>query len=236
MAAVEMRLEPTQCNFQPLLDPDTPPVNADIVAFFESFDSDPGGTWAVSNEGSDSDWISRDWLWTDDLPEGGDGGSLLASFDRDPDYCLGGVMHIDSPVVTLPEGTRPILTFDHWVGTSPAIEGGVLMVAVNGGTFNTVDRSDFIFNRYNGTLEPSLESNPHAGRPAFTGFDDGELSGSWGQSQVDLGRFASAGDTIQLRFDNGVSFTCYAGFGWYVDNVKIVMTARERNGGGRVAP
>jgi hypothetical protein len=236
MAAVEMRLEPIQCNFQPLLDPDTPPVSTDIVVFNESFGSDPGEGWTVSNAGSSSSWISRDWLWTDDLPEGGEGGALLASFARDPDPCDGGIMHIDSPPVTLPEGTRPILTFDHWVGTSPAIEGGVLMVAVNDGPFIAVDRSDFIFNRYNGVLEPTLDSNPLAGQPAFTGFDGGGLSGSWGQSQVDLSRIAGTGDTIRIRFDNGISFTCYAGWGWYVDNVKIVMTARERSGGGRVVP
>ncbi len=236
MAAVEMRLEPIQCNFQPLLDPNTPPVSNDIIVFSESFDSDPGGTWAVSNAGSSSEWISRDWLWTDDLPEEGDGGALLASFARDPDPCGGGIMHIDSPLVTLPEGTRPILTFDHWVGTSPAVEGGVLMVAANDGPFIAVDRSDFIFNRYNGVLEPTLDTNPLAGQPAFTGFDGGELSGSWGQSQVDLSRFAGSGDTIRIRFDTGISYTCYAGWGWYVDNVRIVMTGREREGGGRVAP
>ena len=54
--------------------------------------------------------------------------------------------------------------------------------------------------------------------------------GSWGQSQVDLGAYAGAGDTIVLRFDFGTD-GCNGQDGWYVDNVRVVMQPEERQGG-----
>ena len=59
-----------------------------------------------------------------------------------------------------------------------------------------------------------------AGQPAYTGQDQGELAGSWGQSQIDLTALASGGDTIRIRFDFGVD-GCTGVEGWYIGNYKV---------------
>ena len=52
------------------------------------------------------------------------------------------------------------------------------------------------------------------------GSDGGAVSGSWGQSQIDLSTLADPGDSIRLRFDFGVD-GCNGLDGWYVDNVRV---------------
>ena len=79
-------------------------------------------------------------------------------------------------------------------------------------------------------------TNPLAGQWAWTGTDQGTLSGSWGQSQIELGSFVSPGDRITVTFDFGVD-GCNGAVGWYVDNVRVTVTALSpRLGGRRVTP
>ena len=81
-----------------------------------------------------------------------------------------------------------------------------------------------------------MNTNPLAGQMSFTGTDQGSLSGSWGQSQIDLGSLVVAGNRIVLRFDLGVD-GCNGAEGWYLDNVQVVVTAlAPRQSGGRVSP
>ncbi len=47
--------------------------------------------------------------------------------------------------------------------------------------------------------------------------------------------YARGGDTIVLRFDFGTD-GCNGQDGWYVDNVRLVMQPRERQGGSRITP
>ena len=63
-----------------------------------------------------------------------------------------------------------------------------MKVSVNGGPFELVPAAAFSFNAYNTMLitEADGNTNPLAGQPAFTGTDGGEVTGTWGQSQVDL--------------------------------------------------
>ena len=63
-------------------------------------------------------------------------------------------------------------------------------------------------------------TNPMAGEPAFTGSDGGSVSGSWGQSQVNLAGLAGPGDNVKLRFEFGVD-GCNGLVGWYVDDVQV---------------
>ena len=46
------------------------------------------------------------------------------------------------------------------------------------------------------------------------------VTGSWGQSQVDLSSFAVTGNTIRLRFEFGVD-GCNGLDGWYLDDVTL---------------
>ncbi|HSN57337.1 MAG TPA: M4 family metallopeptidase [Candidatus Sulfomarinibacteraceae bacterium] len=240
MLATEMATWPSQCEFETILDPDPPLRPEPIEVFAESFDSDPG-TWTVSNAGVYSEYQARDWTWTEDVPDGGDGAAFFAISDPHLGNCRpgsddqSGVMYLDSPAVELPRAARPVLVFDHYVATEASFDGGNLRVSVNGGPFELVPGEAFLFNPYNGELSSSASShNPMSGEPAFHGTNATTHRGSWGQSQVDLGAFARGGDTLVVRFAFGTD-GCNGMDGWYVDTVRLLMTPSTRTGGTRVA-
>jgi Zn-dependent metalloprotease len=234
IAAVELRTEPTQCNFQPALNPNTPNLCANQknppLHYQEDFEDGLGG-WTLTNMGVFAGWPGTNWAHATSLP-GGRAGSAAFGEDLQQGNCDGGagdvsgVMRLQSPSITLPGAANlsPRLTFEHYFATEAGWDGGNLKISVNGGAFDTVPASAFIFNPYNGTLQTvaAQNTNPLAGQPAFTGTDGGEVHGSWGQSQIDLTKIgAQAGDTIQLRFDFGMD-GCTGVDGWYVDDIKVV--------------
>jgi len=238
MAAVEMRLAPDQCHFQPLLDPDAPSVDGNIIVFDEEFNDEPDGGWTLSNYGVFPEYEARDWEWTEEIPPGSDGGaffaidSVLIGDCRPGSDDQSGVMELTSPVIDMPRGTAgPVLTLDHWVATESTWDGGNIKISVNGGGFMQLSAGLFDFNPYNRRLQ-SGNSNPMKGQWAFSGTDAGALSGSWGQSQVDLSSLVKAGDQIVLRFDFGVD-GCNGARGWYVDNIRIITNGSAQRGGSR---
>ncbi len=137
---------------------------------------------------------------------------------------------IISPVITMPSGgISPRLTFDHYVATEAGYDGGNLKVSVNGGDFEAIPAGAYIFNAPKQLATPGAgSSNPLAGEPGFTGTDGGKVSGSWGQSQVDLSALEiEAGDLLQMRFDIGRDgcggIDPEVGGGWYVDNLTLSL-------------
>jgi Zn-dependent metalloprotease len=233
MSAMEMTEDPP-CDFSPLLDPNEPPFGCGAVGFFDGFEDDPTTAWTLSNSGVFPEYTPRDWEWTSEVPEGGTGRAFFAVDSRVIGNCVegdddqSGMMSLESPSITL--GGEASLAFDHWVATEAAYDGGNLKISVNGGAFQLVGPADFLFNAYNTTLQTSDNgnTNPMAGEDAFSGSNGGQVTGSWGQSQVDLGSYADAGDTIRLRFDLGVD-GCNGLVGWYVDNV-LVCTSENGSG------
>ena len=140
-------------------------------------------------------------------------------------------MYLESPVITLPaHASQAMLVFDHYVATEDGWDGGNLKISVNDGPWDLIPSSAFIFNPYNSSVidtvivgEEAVENtNPLAGEPAYTGLDEGELSSSWGQSQIDLGVFASGGDSVRFRFDFG-NDGCTGVEGWYLANLKVLI-------------
>jgi Zn-dependent metalloprotease len=233
IAAVELRTDPTdQCDFQPLLGQNPPGLCANgkdaSISYLEDFEDGLGG-WTLSNTGVYSGWPGTNWTQDTTLP-GGRAGAAAFAADLDEGNCDGGagdisgVMRLESPPLTVPgSASLSKLTFEHYVATEAGWDGGNVKVSINGGLFEVIPASAFIFNPYNGTLQTAGagNTNPLAGEPAFTGTDGGELTGSWGQSQVDLKALGlKPGDTFRLRFDFGVD-GCTGNDGWYVDDVTI---------------
>ncbi|MCH9648912.1 MAG: M4 family metallopeptidase [Deltaproteobacteria bacterium] len=231
IAAVELRTLPTQCNFQPLLQPNAPAlcgggtVNTILLSDFEAGLGLWGvGTRAVVNAATFS---TPDWATVASLPAGRTG--TAAFVEDNPLYgdCAtdveAGVLFLESPTVSLPAGASTYgVAFDHWVSTELGWDGSNVKVSVNGGSFGLINGSSFDFNAYNGTLNSLADGsdNPMAGEEGFTGGDGGSVSGSWGQSQVDLNGIAGGGDDVQLRFEMGLD-GCNGVVGWYVDDVHV---------------
>jgi len=235
IAAVELRTDPTaQCNFGPALDQNTPllcPREKDpIVVFNEDFEGGFAG-WTRSNTGVYSGWGDAPTDWDDDssLPGGRAG---TAAFAAGPDVgdCgagdndISGVMRLESPAILIPASSSPRVSFDHYFATEAAFDGGNVKISVNGGAFEVIPAAAFTFNPYNGTLATVAagSTNPLAGQPGFSGTDGGELTGTWGTSQILLAAAGvDPGDTIKLRFDFGRD-GCGGNDGWYVDDVQVV--------------
>jgi Zn-dependent metalloprotease len=231
--AVELRSPPTQCNFQPLLAKNPPPLCADETKvrtlFADGFEQPvlSAARWTRSHTAATADFTPRDWKLSGSLP-GDRAGRGLFGIDYTGGTCEpggdeSGVMHIDSREITIPASVaEPRLTFDHYVATEALFDGGNLKISVNGGPWQLVNAADFIYNPYNTTLATLAQgnTNPMAGEAAFTGADGGSVEGSWGRSIVNLAPYAKAGDKIRLRFDMGTD-GCGGAFGWYVDDVKV---------------
>jgi hypothetical protein len=228
IAAVELRTEPTQCNFQPLLNPNTPALcpgqKNPSVHEDEAFDDGLAG-WTTSNVGVFSGWPGLNWVADSTLPGGRTGKAAYAA-DPDAGNCDGGAgdisgaMYLESPSYHIPASNTlsPRLTFMHYIASEAGFDGGNVKISINGGPYALVPASAFLFNAYNGSVGPT---NPLAPQAAFTGTDGGQVTGSWGQSQINLTQVGvKPGDRIRIRFDFGMD-GCAGIDGWYIDDVKI---------------
>jgi hypothetical protein len=137
------------------------------------------------------------------------------------------MMSLESPVIHIPNAPNlsPRLTFEHYAATEAGWDGGNLKISINGGAYIVVPSAAYTFNPYNLVLQTAAagNTNPLAGQPAFSGTDGGSLTGSWGQSQINLAHPSlnvQPGANIRLRYDFGMD-GCTGVDGWYVDNVKI---------------
>ncbi len=242
--AVELRVDPSaQCNFQPLLQQNPPPLCTNTknppTFYHEDFEDGLAG-WTLTNQGVFSGWPGLDWTQASSLP-GDRAGS--AAFAPDPiiGSCDGGagdisgVMFMESPPIHLPNNQTHspfFATFEHYVATEAGWDGGNLKISINGGPYTIVPSSAYKFNPYNTTLQTAAagNTNPLAGQPAFSGTDGGQVTGSWGQSQVNLTMLGvQRGDTIRLRYDFGMD-GCNGLDGWYVDDVKVrACNAKKEN-------
>ena len=119
--------------------------------------------------------------------------------------------------------TTARLTFNHWIASEAGWDGGNLKISVNGGAFTLVPLAAYTFNVPNRNLQTAGagNTNPLAGQRAWSGSDGGSVSGSWGQTQVNLASAGVApGNTIRLRYDFGMD-GCGGLVGWYVDDVNV---------------
>jgi hypothetical protein len=256
IAETELRAEPVQCNFQPMLKQGTltcgDGFTTDAV-WTEDFEDGLDG-WTQDFEFGNYGGIGfpqlggavhHPWVTTTDMPVAtdrpGDAGTHPPStvvYGPDPTTgsCAGDENDessrdgLISPVITVPDGAAARLQFDHLVATEAGWDGGNVKYSLDGGeTFVAVPSHAWLFNAPHGQLETAGagNSNPLAGQTAFTGTDGGESTGSWGTSVIDLGNLgAHAGDEIQFRFDMGRD-GCNGVDGWYLDDIQVTVCEEE---------
>ncbi|MGK2924644.1 MAG: DUF4215 domain-containing protein [Lysobacterales bacterium] len=205
------------------------------------------GSWTAGrlSVANPATFDSTDWAVAGNLPDGRSGSAAFA-----PNLVLGdcatdnetGVLTLQSPSITIPGGVAvPRISIDHWFQTELGWDGGQFKIKVGGGgsPFNTIPASAIEMVPYNEILEPPLDeylevwnSNPFAGLAAFSGTHDGQPTGDWVQTRINLRGIASAGSSIQLRIDFGldectVAEQVPAPVGWYVDEVEVYNCAAE---------
>ncbi len=232
IAAVELRTDPTaQCHFSPLLDPNAPDLCAKAKKV-KAGETDLGKNlkkWTLAHTSVYGGGLGASWVYTKDVPGGG---PKDAAYAKDLDgQCDGsandasGYVSMTSESIKLPKQDyrSPRLTFQHYMASEFAYDGGNVKLSVNGGPFVVIPATAYLFNPPNTVLATTAQgnTNPLQGQPAFSGTDGGSVFGSWGESQVDLSRMGVLpGDTIQLRFDFGQD-GCGSVDGWYVQDVLV---------------
>ncbi len=228
--AVELSTPPAQCNFQPLLKKSPPalcPTGNPSSMFADNFDGGKrnGGRWMVSYAGVSGDFTPRNWGVVGKLPNQRAGYGIFAA-DANIGTCApggneAGLQRLESPEFTISaKDTTRRLTFDHWNASELGYDGGNLKISVNGGAWQLVKGSDFVYNPYNMNLITAAggNDNPLAGQAAFSGGDGGSVSGSWGRSIVNLAPYTKVNDKVKLRFEMS-NDGCGGSFGWYLDDV-----------------
>ena len=231
MLAVEMRLSPGFCNFQPILKQNPPalcPAPSRVIDLLvDDFETGSDG-WSMSHTAVvPADFTDRDWEISSELPDGR-AGSALFGVNPNIGTCApggdeSGVISVTSPQLIVPNNvTSTRLTFVHWVATEGGWDGGNVRVSVNGGPWTLIAAADFIYNAYNANLQTAAagNTNPLAGQPAWTGTDAGSVDGSWGRSIINLAPYATAKDKVRIRFDLG-NDGCTGVYGWYVDDFEF---------------
>lgn len=240
--ATQMRTEPVQCDFGPLLDPNTAaPCGAGTglhTTFSEDFEGNVSSWDTSAFDVKYPGGIHQPWTFSRDLPPGNlPAGDTRAAFGPAPDkgVCNGAagdfssVDYLTSPAITV-GGAGDIadtgrLSFDHSVETEIGFDGGLVQVSKdNGTTWIDVPASAYDFNGPTVLATTAAGStNPLQGKDGFTGTDGGKTQSDWGTSIIDLSDPALAvanGSTIKVRFAIGRD-GCGGVIGWYVDNVKV---------------
>ncbi len=228
--AVELRIKPLACGYQPILAATSPLCGASISnpLFFENWESGIG-SWTVSQlPVNATTWQPRNWIVNPNLPKGRLGSGIFAIdpyFGNCQNDFENGIMRLESPVITIPNiilGTFE-MAFNHYVATETNYDGGNIKYSVNGGSWTIVPSSAFLANPYNTILATIAQDNdnPMQGQPAFSGTDGGSLSSSWGQSVINISSLGVvANSTIQFRFEMGTD-GCNGNDGWYIDEIVV---------------
>jgi Zn-dependent metalloprotease len=232
-AAVELRRDPTQCNFQPLFAKGAPALCGagftENVLWNEDFEDGLAG-WGTEQQVAFPGGFGRAWTTVTNAV-GHASRVAFGTADGRLGQCSGGADDFSSrdsilsPVVELPTaGTLrgPRLSFEHSIASELNVDGGNVKVSVNGAPFTAVPTAAYIFNAPGTLLPPAAgNTNPMAGEAAFTGSDGGTNTTAFGTSIIDLAALgAKAGDSVQVRLDIGRD-GCGGVSGWWVDNLKL---------------
>jgi bacillolysin len=249
--AVEFRNTPAmtvaqKCDYKPVLEPETSTTQicaagkhamATYQQNWESGTVPADWTQGFATTG-DSTPTKFSWAIASDLPAPHSGKALYA-VDNTGGTCttggdISGSYWIDSPALTVPDNAS-YLSFNHYMQAEAGFDGGNLKYSVDGGAFAIVPPTAFTYNAHSGAFSdaPLIEgvpdpvglfgnnTNPLAGQAAWTGADQGEATGSWGTTVVDVSKLnAAKGAKIKFRWEFG-NDGCGGNVGWYVDNVNF---------------
>ena len=228
--AVEMRINPDTCNFQPLLTTSPEPCAASSTNPIFSVDWETlTNGWTVTElPENPSTWEDRNWEIVSNLPKNRSGKAFFATDPINGDCqtdLQNGILRLQSPVITIPNyatGTTEMF-FNHNIATEENWDGANIKYSLNGGTWELLPASAFTSNPYNGQLNAASagNDNPMQSQEAFTGSDGGSVQGSWGTSIIDLSTIGVIeNSTIQFRFEMGTD-GCNGRVGWYIDEIAI---------------
>lgn len=237
-----------KCEYKPVLEPEASTPNNfcatgtyQTPTFSENWESGIPSAWTQSvNLTGDSGAELMVWTASSELPAPHSGKAAYA-VDFTGGTCAEGGDHsgsfrLDSPQIEIP-GDKSYLSFTHFMQSEAGFDGGNLKFSVDGGTtWTLVPQDAFFFNAHSGVfndapLVPGVpdplglggnNTSPLAGEAAWTGSDQGEATGSWGTTIVDISKLAGAakGGKVQFRWEFGQD-GCGGNVGWFVDDLSV---------------
>lgn len=213
----------------------------------------PSGWTQSKNISGDFDSPTFVYSVSSDLPAPHSGKALFAANDGDGTCMAGGdasgSIRMDSPEITVPDDAS-FLSFTHYMQSEAGFDGGNLKFSVNGGDFAIVPGAAFTYNGHSGAfgdapLLPGVpdpvgipgngnNTSPLAGEAAWTGADQGEATGSWGTTVVDIAKLAGApkkGDKVVFRWEFGQD-GCGGNLGWFIDDTQVYYCSASAPPGG----
>ncbi len=235
--AVEFRESPKEkCGYLPVLKPEaeTPPLcpegQAPEPSFSETWEDGamPAGWTLGKNLTGDTESKVFAFVVRSDLPAPHSGHAAFAVDDSGGTCAAGGDISgsywMDSPAITVADAVS-FLTFTHFVQTELGYDGGNLKYSIGDAAFAPVPETAFTHNPHSTTFEPAApfgqNTNPLASQPAWSGSDQGEATGSWGRTVVDLSKLGvTSGSTLRFRWEFG-NDGCGGNHGWYVDDTAV---------------
>ncbi len=214
------------CGANEIMDP-TPPTKCDgrVVVYSNPIQSGGTAGWTTQTTGPSGPPTPYLWvLRSSGLPMGHAGTAWFGE-DRNIGNCgtqdESAVHSLTTSSIVLP-GTleSPTVAFTHYLSTESGYDGGNVKLSVNGGAFQLIPASAFIYNPYNSVLvsAASGSTNPMAGQAAWTGGQG--ASNDWGTSLIDLTGLVQPGNSVRFRFDMGKD-GCGGVTGWYVDDFEL---------------
>ena len=185
--------------------------NKSVRQEYENFDGE--FNWDIEkNEGNE------DWLPTSDLYRSPEISFNIINVAAETDASLRSVPY----QIT---GNNPVLRFWHRYNTETGNDGGFVEISANGGPYIAVTKDMFIRNPYNGPLAYSTLAIPAL--DAFSGNSggnwQGNLTGPWKDSYIDLSQYK--GKSVVFRFRFGSNATTAASgdlSGWFVDDFELL--------------
>ena len=178
-----------------------------------------------------------------DLPAPHTGKALFARNDGDgtcaPGGDASGSLQMDTPEITVPE-TASFFSFTHLMQSEAGFDGGNLKYSIDGAAFAIVPAAAFKYNEHSGEfgagpLIPGVpdpvglggnNTSPLAGEVAWTGADQGEATGSWGTTVVDLAALGAAkGQKVKFRYEFGQD-GCGGNLGWFIDDTQAFYCSK----------
>ena len=162
-------------------------------------------------------------------------GSCVAGDERSASWWM------DSPDITVPENAS-FLSFSHYMQSEGGFDGGNLKYSVDGAAFAIVPATAFTYNGHSSTMtegpiadgapaDPTglvggNNTSPIAGEAGWTGSDQGEATGSWGTTVVDIAALGAAkGAKVKFRWEFGQD-GCGGNLGWFVDDTQVFYCSK----------
>jgi len=155
-------------------------------------------------------------------------GSCTAGNERSASWWM------DTPEIIVPDDAS-FLSFTHFMQSEAGYDGGNLKYSVDGAAFAVVPAAAFTYNGHSGRFSNAMtpttptgnNTNPLAGQVAWTGSDQGEATGSWGTTVVDIAQLSAAkGSKIKFRWEFGQD-GCGGNLGWFVDDTQVFYCSKD---------